>query len=104
MRTPSASHWSEGNSGTMVRIRSVQVLDGFQVRLDFTDGTSRAVDLEPYLRGPVFEPLQRDAELFRSVEVDPELGTLVWKNGADMDPDVLRGVRAPAWLEQGAPG
>ena len=88
----------------MVRIRSVQVLHGFRVRLDFTDGTSRAVDLEPYLRGPVFEPLQRDAELFRSVEVDPELGTLVWRNGADMDPDVLSGRHTPAWQQQGTPG
>lgn len=38
---------------TMVRARSVQVLHGFQVRLEFTDGTSRVVDLEPYLRGNV---------------------------------------------------
>ena len=73
----------------MIRISSVQVLDGFRVRLGFTDGSSGEVDLAPYLRGPVFEPLITDRRLFASVRVDPECATIVWPNGADMDPDVL---------------
>jgi hypothetical protein len=36
----------------------------------------------------VFAPL-RDRKLFRAVPVDPELGTVRWPNGADLDPDVL---------------
>jgi hypothetical protein len=40
---------------------------------------------------PMFEPLREDAKLFREVQVDEQLGTIVWPNGADMDPDVLRG-------------
>ncbi len=55
--------------------------------------------VEPFLRGPIFEPLRRDAKLFRSVRVDEELGTIVWENGADMDPDVLYGTHLPAWME-----
>ena len=39
----------------------------------------------------MFEPLRADPELFRQVRVDEELGTIVWPNGADMDPDVLHG-------------
>ena len=35
------------------------------------------------------EPLRRDTRLFRSVRVDPELGTIVWPNGADICPDTL---------------
>jgi len=31
----------------------------------------------------------RDRSLFMAVRVDPECGTIVWPNGADMDPDVL---------------
>jgi len=73
----------------MVRINSVDVLHDFRIRLGFTDGTFGEVDLAPYLRGPVFEPLVADRALFASVRVDPELRTIVWPNGADMDPDVL---------------
>ena len=73
----------------MIRINSVQVLDGFRVRLGFSDGSSGDVDLGPHLRGPVFEPLIKDRSLFAAVRVDPECETIVWPNGADMDPDVL---------------
>jgi hypothetical protein len=36
------------------------------------------------------EPL-RDLSLFRLLRVDPELRTIVWPNGFDLDPDVLHG-------------
>ncbi len=83
----------------MVLIRSVKALDKFRVELEFSTGERRIVDLEPFLHGPIFEPLRRDAKLFRSVRVDEELGTIVWENGADMDPDVLYGTYVPAWME-----
>lgn len=73
------------------RIRSVEPLEGFVLRLDFDDGTTRDVDLEGELWGPVFRPLRDDPQLFRQVRVDEELGTVVWPNGADLDPDVLHG-------------
>lgn len=79
-----------------VRIAAVEVLEGFSLRLHFTDGSSRNVDLEDELWGPVFEPLRSDPDLFRQVRVDEELGTIVWPGGADMDPDVLRGLEPPA--------
>ena len=31
----------------------------------------------------------RDPDYFATVQVDPEIGTIVWANGADLDPDVL---------------
>ncbi len=73
------------------RICSVEPLDGFIMRLAFEDGTERTIDLAGELWGPVFEPLRENRELFRQVRVDEELGTIVWPNGADMDPDVLHG-------------
>jgi len=80
----------------MVRIQSAVPLKGFDVRLGFTDGTVRTVNLEPYLRGPIFKPLRQDPEIFRSVQVDKELGTIVWPNGADICPDVLYESLTPA--------
>jgi uncharacterized protein DUF2442 len=78
-----------------IRIESVEPLDGYVLRLGFSDGSTREVDLESALWGPIFEPL-RDPAAFRQVAVDLELGTIVWPNGADMDPDVLHGDQPPA--------
>ncbi len=76
----------------------VELLGGFEVQLTFTDGAVRRLDLEPYLRGPVFDPIRRDPALFRAVRIDPELGVLCWPNGADLDAEVLRwGLRPAAW-------
>jgi hypothetical protein len=86
----------------MIRVRGVETLGEFRVRLSLTDGSIRELDLEPYLNGPVFEPLRADLALFEAVRVDEELGTIVWPNGADIDPDVLIHGRTPAAL--GAPG
>lgn len=61
------------------------------MRLTFDDGARREIDLEPALRGAVFEPLRRDLARFREVRVGEELGTIVWPGGVDMDPDVLHG-------------
>jgi hypothetical protein len=46
------------------------------------------VDIEPLLYGEMFEPL-RDFARFAEVTVDPELGTVVWPNGADLSPEFL---------------
>jgi len=75
----------------MISVTSVEVLAHYKLRLSFNDGLVRDVDLS-YLqdRGPIFEPL-RDPTFFASVRVDPEARTVVWPNGADLDPLVLHG-------------
>jgi hypothetical protein len=64
-------------------------LDGCTVRVRFEDGTAADVDLS-YLveHGGVFEPL-RDPEFFRRLRADPEAGTIVWPNEADIAPETL---------------
>jgi hypothetical protein len=83
----------------LVRVKGVEVLDGFKVRLTFTDESKRVIDLDAYLNGPVFEPIRTDPKLFQAVRVDEEAGTIVWPNGADLDPDVLYLGLKPAWME-----
>ena len=85
------------NETKLVRVTAVEPLEGFVLRLSFSDGMARDVDVEKLLRGPVFEPLREDAELFRQVRV--ESGAIIWPNGADMDPVVLHGSAEPAWQE-----
>ncbi|MBA3866276.1 MAG: DUF2442 domain-containing protein [Solirubrobacterales bacterium] len=80
----------------LISVTQVEPVDGFELRLRFSDDSERVVDLEPELWGPVFEPLKADPDLFRQVRVDAEIGTIVWPNGADMDPDVLHGSHEPA--------
>ncbi len=82
-----------------VRITAVELLNGFSVRLGLTDGTSKVVDLERYLKGPIFESVRNDPSFFAKVQVDPRAGTIVWPNGADIDPDVLCQGLTPAWTE-----
>jgi hypothetical protein len=72
-------------------ITAVEHLGGHRLRLTFADGLVGDVDLADRFqveRGPMFEPL-RDVEYFAKVAVDPELGTIVWPNGADLAPEVL---------------
>jgi hypothetical protein len=78
-----------------VRVTSAEVLGHYRLRLGFSDGSVRDVDLTEELRGPVFDPLA-DPDYFAQVRVDDELGTVVWPNGADLDPLVLHGDFRPA--------
>jgi len=85
----------------MVAVTTVEPLGGYKLSLIFDDGSKRVVDLTADLWGPMGEPL-RDAAVFRQVRVDPELRTIVWPNGFDLDPDVLRG-RSSQDVSPGAP-
>lgn len=73
----------------LVRIRKVEPLDSRRVRLEFTDGESREMDLAPLLKGPVFRQVRKEDAYFRKVRVNDVTGTIEWPNGADLDPDVL---------------
>ena len=70
-------------------VTDVQNLGEYRLHLVFADGAEGDVDVSRLIefRG-IFEPL-RDAREFERVRVDPEAGTIVWPNGADLDPLVL---------------
>jgi hypothetical protein len=61
----------------------------FTIHVRFDDGTAADVDFSYLLDyGGVFEPL-RDPAFFRQVRADPEAGTIVWPNEADIAPETL---------------
>ena len=86
------------NPGPLVRVKTVEPLDKFVVRITFKDGVQKGMDLEKFLRGEIFEPIRTNPKMFRSVKVIG--GTIGWDNGADIDPDVLYYDLKPAWMEE----
>ncbi len=72
----------------LVRVISFNIVAPYTLRVSFDDGKSEIINFEPVLYGFYYAPL-RDLRLFESVQIDPEVHTLVWSNGADFDPATL---------------
>ncbi|AFY61130.1 DUF2442 domain-containing protein [Synechococcus sp. PCC 6312] len=70
-------------------ITFVEPLNNYQLHLRFEDNLEGIIDLQKQIEfSGVFEPL-KNPDYFAQVKVNPELGTIQWPNGADLDPDVL---------------
>jgi len=67
----------------------VRAVGGYRVHLRFEDGVQGELDLGERIRFQGVFAALRDEREFAKVRVDPELGTIVWPGGADLDPDVL---------------
>jgi hypothetical protein len=80
----------------LIDVTAVRVLARYVVELEFANGETRVIDLEPFLWGEMFEPLRADYDLFRKVRVDAEAGTVVWPNSADLSPRTLYAESKPA--------
>ena len=70
------------------RVVSFNIVGPYTLRVDFDDGSHRVIDFSPVLFGELFGPL-RDPDVFKQVQIDPEVHTLVWPTGADFDPATL---------------
>ena len=81
----------------------VRPLGGYRVHLRFEDGVEGDLDLGKVIdfKG-IFAPL-RDEKEFAKVRLHAELGTIVWPNGADLDPDVLYAAVAGAPIDLAVP-
>jgi len=84
--------------GPLVRVKFVEPLEKFRVRITFQNDVQKEIDLEKFLRGEIFEPVRNDLKMFRSFKIVG--GTIGWDNGADIDPDVLYYDLKPAWMEE----
>jgi uncharacterized protein DUF2442 len=70
-------------------IVEVRALGGHRIHLRFEDGVHGELDLGKMIRFKGIFAALADEREFAEVRVDPELGTIVWPGGADLDPDVL---------------
>ncbi len=69
--------------------------DEFNVLVQFTDGSQKQTNLDPYLHGPIFKSIRNNISEFHAMFIDE--GTIAWPNSADIDPDVLYYGLTPAW-------
>jgi hypothetical protein len=70
------------------RVTAFEIVGPHTLRVEFDDATTQVIDFSDVLAGEVYGPLQ-DERVFRGVQIDPEVHTLVWPSGADFDPAVL---------------
>lgn len=75
-------------SHPIYRVLAFEKVAPYTLRVRFDDETERLIDFRPILAGELYGPL-RDLTVFDQVQLDPEVQTLVWPNGADFDPATL---------------
>lgn len=75
------------------RVKAVVPQADYRLKLTFTNGEVRLFDVTPYLDTGIFREL-RDVRLFNSVR--PFLGSIQWKSGQDLCPDMLYEQSEPA--------
>ncbi len=79
----------------LVDVTALIVLETYRVRVTFSDTTTKEIDREPYLSGPIFLPV-REPAFFRQALISD--GAISWPNGADLDSQVIRyGLTPAAW-------
>jgi len=81
----------------LIKIDAVEPLDGYWLRLSFSDGAVKDVNLGELLAsGGVFARIHEDRGFFEQVRVSPDSRTIEWPGGVDLDPEVLYGRFEPA--------
>lgn len=72
----------------ILHVVDVRYVRDYVIWVRFNDGIGGEVDLSAELEGEVFGPL-KDKKLFKTIKIDPLLGTVVWDNGVDLAPEFL---------------
>ena len=71
-----------------LHVTDVRLTKDYELRITFSDGVVKEVDLVGELHGEIFEPI-KDPEVFKQVRVNTETNTIEWPNGADFAPEFL---------------
>ncbi len=70
----------------MLRILDVDYMGEYKLRIKFSDGVTKMVDLKPYLTGEVFGELLDKSKF---IQYGLTCVTIEWANGADLAPEFL---------------
>lgn len=81
----------------MIRATQVEALEGYVIRVSFSDGAVKKIDMSGELAEAkaVFKAL-RDPEVFSQARVNELSGAVEWPGEIDLDPEVLYGLFEPA--------
>jgi hypothetical protein len=69
----------------MVRPTSVEALPGYRIRVAYSDGTERLIDLSSDVGLGIFAPLS-DEPFFRTVHIG-QFGQIAWSDDIEVCPD-----------------
>lgn len=67
-------------------VNKVEILKPFLLKVEFDNGESGVLDMEPYLEFGIFKRLQ-DVQKFGEVRV--AFDTIMWDDGQDLDPEFV---------------
>lgn len=76
----------------MLKVKDVDYCGGYVLKLLFSNGERKIVDLLPFLEGEVFGEL-RDPDKF--IQFGLTRITIEWANGADLAPEFLYEIGQP---------
>jgi len=73
-----------------MRVKEIEYIKDYKLKLTFSDKTVKIVDLENMIKKSrgIFSPL-KDIDYFKKVLLDDCQLSICWPNGADICPDVL---------------
>jgi uncharacterized protein DUF2442 len=81
----------------LIKVRNVDPLERHWIRVSFSDGAVKDIDVGGLLEvGGVFAPIRDSRELFEQVRLDRETQRVQWPGKVGLDPDVLYGRYEPA--------
>ncbi len=70
----------------MIRVKTVEPMDDYQLKICLSDGRQGVFDVKPYLEIGVFQEL-KDETYFRRVKA--AFGGVVWPHEQDLSPETI---------------
>jgi len=70
----------------MPDVINFQILDGYKIKVDLSNGRTGIFDATPYLNKGIFKEL-KDYHYFKRAKI--EYGTITWPNRQDFSPNTI---------------